>query len=308
MSASSSRVVARRSMNLSAQQRLLSLAMKAVMAGMCLYCLVPVFWLLFSSTKTATGLYASFGLWFADSDSGGIALWENLVGTFTAQNGIFGRWLANTAFYAVSAGLGATVIATLAGYAIATMRFPGRGLVLNVSLAFMTIPATVVSVPLFLMYAKVGLVNTAAAVIVPQLASPFGVYLMIIYARSAIPSSLLESAKLDGASQWRTFRSIGMPLLAPAFVTVLLFSLVGAWNNYLLPLIMLTSQEKFPLTVGLNQWLKLSSDSSYAGVESGSITSFIITGSLITIIPLMISFLCLQRYWQSGLAAGSVKQ
>jgi multiple sugar transport system permease protein len=294
---------------LTRQQRVYSVLLHVVMLLMVAYCLLPLVWLAISATKTQSGLHTSPGLWFADDEHGGFRLWTNLVGTFTASDGIYTRWLLNTIFYAVVAGLGSSIIATLAGYAVATMRFPGRNLLLTVTIAFMTIPATVITIPLFLMYARAGLVNTPAAVIVPQLSNPFGLYLMIIFARASIPPELLESAKIDGAGHWRTFWKIAMPLLSPGFVTVLLFALVGAWNNYMLPLVMLSGQENFPLTVGLRMWLRLAASSAaYSGTTIGTLTNFIITGSLVAIVPIIISFCFLQKYWQSGLAAGSVKQ
>lgn len=294
---------------LTRQQHTYSALLYAVMLLMVAYCLLPLIWLAISATKTQSGLHSTPGLWFAVSDHGGFRLWTNLVGTFTASDGIYTRWLLNTIFYAVAAGLGSAIIATLAGYAVATMRFPGRNLILTGTIAFMAIPATVITIPLFLMYAQVGLVNTPAAVIIPQLSNPFGLYLMIIFAKAAIPPGLLESAKIDGAGHWRTFWKVAMPLLSPGFVTVLLFALVGAWNNYMLPLVMLSGQEKFPLTVGLRMWLRLASSSAaYSGTTLGTLTNFIITGSLVAIIPIIISFCFLQKYWQSGLTAGSVKQ
>lgn len=298
-----------RGVALTGPQRMYAGLLRAVLFLMVAYCLLPLLWLGISATKTQSGLNNTFGLWFAGSEDGGFALWTNLVGTFTAMDGIYLRWLGNTVLYAVAAGLGSAIIATFAGYAVATMRFPGSRALLTVTIAFMTIPATVIAIPLFLMYAKAGLVNTAAAVIVPQLSNPFGLYLMSIYSRAAIPGEILESAKLDGAGHVRTFRQIAMPLLAPGFVTVLLFALVGAWNNYMLPLVMLSGQEAFPLTVGLRMWLRLSATSSaYTGVTDGTLTNFIMVGSLVAIVPIIIAFVFLQKYWQSGLASGAVKQ
>lgn len=290
----------RRGMQLTGKQRFLNWALHVIMGVMVLYCLIPLIWLMFSSTKTNDGLYNSFGLWFADENN----LIQNIKDTFAFQDGVFGRWLVNTVFYAVVAGLGSTFIATLAGYAVATMRFPGRTWLLVLTLAFMSIPSTVITVPLFLMYSNMGLVNTPWAVIIPQLSNPFGLYLMIIYAQSSIPQSLIEAAKLDGAGHWRIFWKIGFPLLSPGFVTVLLFALVGVWNNYFLPLIMLQDTKDYPLTVGLNVWLKMGGNASAESVPN----NLILTGSLIAILPLIVAFLFLQKYWQSGLAAGSVKQ
>ncbi|MCI1984312.1 MAG: carbohydrate ABC transporter permease [Bifidobacteriaceae bacterium] len=281
-----------------------SWALHFIMFVMAAYCIIPLCWLLFSATKSNGGLYNSFGLWFANSKNGGFQLWQNLVGTFSYSGAIYGRWLLNTIIYAVVVGFGSTVIAAFAGYAVAVMKFPGRKALLAVTLAFMSIPTTIITIPLFLMYSKIGLVDTMWSVILPQLSFPFGLYLMIIYAQQSIPISLVEAAKLDGANHWTIFWKIALPLLSPGFVTVLLFSLVGAWNNYFLPLIMLSDRSNYPLTVGLNLWLKMSGDPSVGG---GLPDSYIITGSLVAVVPLIISFFFLQRYWQSGLSAGAVK-
>ena len=285
---------------LTGKQRVMSWLLHIVMAVMVIYCLVPLLWLVFSSTKSNSGLYTSPGLWFADKN----VFFQNVHDTFTFKDGVYPRWLLNTLMYAVVAGLGSTLIATFAGYAVATMKFPGRNWLLWITLAFMSIPSTVITVPLFLMYSQVGLVSTPWAVILPQLSNPFGLYLMIIYAQTSIPISLVEAAKLDGASHWTIFWKIGFPLLSPGFVTVLLFALVGVWNNYFMPLIMLQDTKDYPLTVGLNVWLKMGNDTSVKELPN----NLILTGSLIAIIPLIICFLFLQKYWQSGLAAGSVKQ
>jgi multiple sugar transport system permease protein len=126
---------------------------------------------------------------------------------------------------------------------------------------------------------------------------------MWVFANEAVPTELLEAARIDGASEMRTFFSITIKLLAPGIVTVALFAIVATWNNYFLPLIMLTDPKWFPLTIGLNQW-----NSQAQGVGADPIFNFVITGSLLAIIPIVVIFLFLQRYWQSGLAAGSVKQ
>ena len=139
--------------------------------------------------------------------------------------------------------------------------------------------------------------------IIPSLISPFGLYLMWVFANEAVPTEILEAARIDGASEVRTFISITFKLLAPGIVTVALFAIVATWNNYFLPLIMLTDPKWFPLTIGLNQWNKQAQ-----GVGADPIFNFVITGSVLAIIPIVAIFLFLQRYWQSGLAAGSVKQ
>jgi len=127
---------------------------------------------------------------------------------------------------------------------------------------------------------------------------------MRVYAADSVPDSLIEAARIDGASEFRIFLSIGVRLMAPGMVTVFLFSLVGVWNNYFLPLIMLSSSDLYPLTVGLAQLQALAS----GGGGATAVFSTVITGSFISIVPLIVAFLFLQRYWQSGLATGSTKE
>ncbi|MGY0056678.1 carbohydrate ABC transporter permease [Streptomyces sp. LZ34] len=264
-----------------------------------LYSLVPLIWLVISSTKTQEGLATSSGLWFSDH----FALWDNIRETFTYNDGVFVRWLLNTLLYVVLGAGGATFLAVLGGYALAKFSFPGKRAVFAVVIGAVAVPTTALAVPTFLMFSKMGLTNTPWAVIVPSLISPFGLYLMWVFATEAIPTELLEAARIDGASELRTFFQVSLPLLAPGIVTVLLFTMVATWNNYFLPLIMLKDPDWYPLTLGLNSW---NAQAQTAGGEP--VFNLVITGSLITIIPLIAAFLLLQKYWQSGLAAGSVKE
>ncbi|MFE3902189.1 carbohydrate ABC transporter permease [Streptomyces sp. NPDC059153] len=264
-----------------------------------LYSLVPLLWLLISATKTQQGLAGSFGLWF----DGDFALWDNITETFTYQDGVFGRWLLNTLLYVVVGAGGATFLAVLGGYALAKFDFPGKRGVFAVVIGAVAVPATALAVPTFLMFSKMGLTDTPWAVIIPSLISPFGLYLMWVFAAEAIPTELMEAARIDGAGEVRTFFQVALPLLAPGTVTVLLFTTVATWNNYFLPLIMLKDPDWYPLTVGLDAWNK---QAYAAGGEV--VFNLVITGSLITIVPLIAAFLLLQKYWQSGLAAGSVKE
>ncbi len=167
----------------------------------------------------------------------------------------------------------------------------------------MAVPGTALAVPTFLMFSNMGLTNTPWAVIIPSLISPFGLYLMWVFAAEAVPTELLEAARIDGSGELRTFFTIALPLLVPGTVTVLLFSMVATWNNYFLPLIMIKDPDWYPLTLGLNAW---NAQAQTAGGEA--VFDLIVTGSLLTIVPIVAVFLLLQRYWQSGLAAGSVKE
>ena len=267
---------------------------------MALYALVPLAWLLINSTKTQEGLFSSFGLWF---DDGKFALFSNIADTFTYDGGVFTRWLANTLLYVVVGAGGATFLAVLAGYGLAKFNFAGKKAVFAIVIGAVAVPPTALAVPTFLMFSKVGLTDTPWAVIIPSLVSPFGLYLMWTFAAQAIPTEMLEAARVDGASEMRTFFRISVPLLAPGIVTTLLFTLVATMNNYFLPLIMLKNPDWYPLTVGLNSW---NAQAATAGGEA--VFNLVITGSLITVVLLLVAFLTLQRYWQSGLAAGSVKE
>jgi multiple sugar transport system permease protein len=265
-----------------------------------IYSLVPLVWLVINATKTPEGLLSSFGLWF---DDGKFALFDNIKQTFTYDDGAFVRWLGNTVLYVVAGAGGATLLATLGGYGLAKFDFVGKRAVFATVIGAVAVPGTALAVPTFLMFSKMGITNTPWSVIIPSLVSPFGLYLMWTFSAQAIPDEMLEAARIDGAGEFRTFFRVSVPLLGPGIVTVLLFTVVATWNNYFLPLIMLKDPSWYPLTIGLNSW-----NDQAQTVGGQAVFNLVITGSLLTILPLLAAFLLLQRYWQSGLAAGSVKE
>ncbi len=289
---------ARRQRRTSPRQRK-SVLLTVLMGVLLVYALLPFAWLLINASKTQGDLFSTFGLAFG----GNFALFDNIVQTIGYRDGIFLRWLGNTLLYVVVGAGGATLLATLAGYGLAKYRFPGKKAYFAVVLGAIAVPGTALAVPTFLLFSELGLTNTPWSIIIPSLISPFGLYLIWVYTIDAVPTSLLEAARLDGASELRTFFTVSLPLLAPGIVTVALFAIVATWNNYFLPLIMLSDPAWYPLTVGLNQW-----SSQAAGVGAQPIFNLVITGSLLSIVPIVIAFLILQRFWQSGLSAGSVKQ
>ena len=264
-----------------------------------LYFVLPLWWLFVSSTKSNAALFSTFGLWFG----GDFSLLENLQTLFTVRDGIYLRWVVNTIVYALVSATGATLLAAMAGYAFAKFDFPGRKALFSITLGAIMIPLTALAIPTYLLFASAGLTDTPWAIIIPSFVSPFGVYLMRVYSADAIDDSLIEAARVDGAGEFRIFWQVGLRLLGPGLVTVFLFSLVGTWNNYFLPLIMLNSSDLYPLTVGLAQIQAAAS----AGGGAQALFSTVITGSFVAVVPLIIAFLFLQRYWQSGLATGSVK-
>ncbi|WP_308250347.1 carbohydrate ABC transporter permease [Sphaerisporangium fuscum] len=271
-----------------------------VMTGLfTLYCLLPLVWLVINATKSQADFVSSFG--FAPGRE--FALWDNIIEVFVYQDGIFSRWLLNTVLYVVVGATVSTFLAALGGYALAKLDFTGKRVFLFVVLGSISVPGIALAIPQFLLFAHLGMTNTPWAILVPSFINPFGLYLMWVFTAEAVPTGLLEAAKIDGAGEFRTFLQIALPMLAPASVTVLLFSFVSIWNNYFLPLIMLKDPEWYPLTVGINQWNKLGSTAGNGAL----VQNLVITSALLTIIPLIIAFLSLQRFWQSGLSLGAIK-
>ncbi|MEQ4302964.1 carbohydrate ABC transporter permease [Plantactinospora sp. B6F1] len=259
------------------------------------YFLLPVYWLVVASTKSTDQLFGSFGLWFSEP-----RLLDNLRNVLTYDDGIYLRWVVNSVLYAGVGSVVATLIAAMAGYALAKYRFRGREALFNVILAGVLIPGTALALPLYLMVSKVGLANTYWAVLLPSVVSPFGVYLCRIYAATAVPDSLLESARIDGASERRIFATLALRLMTPALVTVFLFQFVGIWNNYFLPLVMLSDPSLYPITLGLTSW------QSFAGRQP-DLHQLTVGGALLSVLPLMVAIVVLQRFWRGGLTEGSVK-
>ena len=270
------------------------------MVVLLIYFLLPLFWLFIASTKTVGDLFSSFGLWFSDDFS----LLSNIRETVTNGGWVFSRWMGNTVFYAVVSAGGAAFLCALGGYGFAKYRFRGNGSMFGLVLGAIMVPTTALAIPTYLLFSRVGLVNTPWAIILPSLVSPFGLYLMRIYAQDAVPDGIIEAARIDGAGEFRIFFQVALRMLAPGIVTVVLFTLVATWNNYFLPLIMLNNPDLYPVTLGLAQW---SSQASAGGGTTGAVLSLVITGSFLSVIPLIAAFLLLQRYWQSGLASGGVK-
>lgn len=266
-----------------------------------LYAFFPLLWLVVSSTKSESDLFSTFGLWFGHR----FALFANIRQTFGYGNGEYLRWLANTLLYSVTSALGAACLATLGGYGFAKYTFAGRNALLAAVLGTIMVPATALAIPTYLLFSKVGLTDTPWAVILPSLVSPFGFFLMWVYARDAVNDNILDAARIDGAGELAIFLRVSLRSLVPGFVTVVLFTLVATWNNYFLPLIMLSNPRYFPITVGLSAW---ESQTAGGGGSNSALITMVVTGSMLSVIPLIVAFVFLQRYWQSGLSAGAVKE
>ncbi|MHA6758387.1 carbohydrate ABC transporter permease [Streptacidiphilus sp. PAMC 29251] len=269
----------------------------AVMIPAAVYFLTPVWWLLVASTKTSSGLFTGNGFWF-----GHVVLLDNLREVFTRQGGIYTTWLLNSALYAVGGAAVSTLVAALAGYALAKYSFRGRELTFNVVLAAVLVPQPLLAIPLYLMFSQAHLVNTYWAVLLPNMVSPFGVYLSRIYAAASVPDELIEAGRIDGAGEIRIFAAIALRVMSPALVTVFLFQFVAIWTNYLLPVLMLANDRLQPVTVGIVGW------QSQRGIGPSAVPfNIVITAAMVSAIPLVVLFLSLQRFWRSGLTAGSAR-
>jgi multiple sugar transport system permease protein len=264
-----------------------------------IFTLAPIAWIVINATKTQSNIFYSFGFWFSKP----FVLGQNLSLLFHDVDGYgtYVQWLGNTALYAVVGGLGATVLATLAGYGFARYSFRGSRPLFYLMISALLVPITAITLPLYLVYTKVGLVNSIWGMILPSAVSPVGAYIMRTFITAAVPKELVDAARIDGASELRIFFRVALPLVGPGFLTVLLISVVGVWNNYFLPLIIFSRNSLYPLTQGIGLWSKLS-------VANGDTQLFplVVVGGLVTIIPLVALFLVIQRYWRGGILLGSV--
>jgi multiple sugar transport system permease protein len=261
-----------------------------------IYCLAPTLWILVAATKSPAELFSTDT--YLPSFTGG--LFDNIRDLTAYQDGVFWRWMLNSFLYATAGGVIASLVSAAAGYALAKYAFWGRKVLFNTILAGVLLPQVVLAIPQYLLLSKVGLTDSFIGVLLPQLFNPYGIYLCRIYAAASVPDSMLEAGRLDGAGEFRLFTSIGLRLMAPGLVTVFLLQFIVIWNNFLLPFVMLTSDSRFPVTVGLYSLLR-------HGAAEASLYSLVITGTLLSVLPVIALFLSLQRYWRIDLVTGSIK-
>ncbi|GIE94476.1 carbohydrate ABC transporter permease [Paractinoplanes rishiriensis] len=259
-----------------------------------LYCLFPVLWVLIAATKSSGELFSTFTL--APSTH----LFDNVADLNAYRDGLYWRWMLNTALYAGVGAAASTLVSAMAGFALAKYTFPGKQVVFNLILAGVLVPGVILAIPQYLLLAKVGMTNTYWSVLLPSIITPYGIYLCRIFAAAAVPTEVLEAARIDGAGDWRTFARVALPMMRSGLVTVFLFQFVAIWNNFMLPYIMLGDDRLFPLTVGLNGLLN-------QGANQPAMYISVVTGALLSILPLIALFLGLQRYWRVDLGAGAVK-
>ncbi|RWZ61649.1 carbohydrate ABC transporter permease [Labedella populi] len=259
-----------------------------------LYCLIPVVWVVAASTKSAGELFSSFTLLPSTH------VFDNLAQLSAYRDGLFWRWMLNSAIYAGVGAIASTWVSALAGYVLAKFAFPGKAAVFSILLTGVLVPGVILAIPQYLLLAQLGLTNSYWAVLLPQIISPYAIYLARIYAAAAVPTDVVEAARTEGAKEFAIFNRIALPMMLPGLVTILLFQFVAVWNNFMLPYIMLGDDTLFPVTVGLSGLLN-------QGASAPSMYTLVIAGALVSVLPLVLLFLLLQRFWRVDLAAGAVK-
>ena len=280
---------ARAPAGVSARARLATPLLYAVLVVLAVLTLLPLVWMVTASFMP-TGEATASARVFPRS----VTL-EQYRTLFTRLN--VTRALANSTVLATAVTAISLVVNALAGYAFAKLRFAGRDRLFRLLLGALVIPAQVAMLPLFLMMRELRLVDTYWAVIVPGMASIFGIFLVRQYALS-IPQSLLDAARIDGASELRIFGSIVVPFCTPVLVTLGIFTFMGTWNDFLWPLIVLTGEARQTLPVAL---------ANLAG-EHVQDVELMMAGAVLTVLPIIVMFLALQRYYIEGIVSGSVKE
>jgi len=263
-----------------------------LLLGVSAFTLGPFVWMLSSSLKTNAEILAPGG-------SGLIPRSPTLANyRFLFENVPFGTYLANTVFLAGASAVLATMISAMGGYALAKYEFRGRQVVSAMILGTMVLPPVVLLAPLFKVTQALGLIDSFWGIILPTTASGFGVLIMRQYLRS-VPEAVIDAGRLDGASEFRIFWTLVLPLVRPILSALTIFTFLGAWNAYLWPLIVIRSEDKYPLTVAVTNVVASIYQQEYGVV---------LAGTLISIAPILVLFLVLQREFISGLTLGAVKQ
>jgi multiple sugar transport system permease protein len=269
--------------------RLAGLAVNGVLLGAAVVTIAPLVWMV-SVSLMSPGEASTFPPPLLP----GRPTFANYRELFTHAG--MGRYLLNSVLLTVGVTLVSLLLNVAAGYAFAKLPFTGRDRIFKSLLAALVIPGQVAMVPLFLLLKHLGLVNTYGGVIVPAMASIFGIFLVRQYALS-IPDQILESARIDGASELRIFRSIIVPVLRPIIVTLAVFTSLGAWNDFMWPLIVLNDSDLYTLPVALASLSR----------EHVQDNELMMAGAVLTTLPVLAVFLVLQRHYVEGLMLGSVK-
>ncbi len=264
--------------------------MQAFCGGVAATCLFPLFWMISSSFKTQETVFSDFSLipskWH----------WTNYVEAWT--KGGFGMYFLNSFFYTSIVVTGIVLIGSLAAYAFARLRFPGRQFLFMLFLATMMIPIPGAFIALYVLLNKLGLINTRLGYILPQING--GLALSIFLLKTffeKLPKDLEDSARIDGCGKWGIYWNLALPLAKPAIAVVIIFNVLAVWNEYLLAMLVLTDKELMPLQRGLMVF------------QGAHITQYplLMAGMTLSVIPIIVVYLLMQRYIIEGITAGAIK-
>ena len=274
------------------------LARTFILYGLLIACstlfLIPVLWMFSASLQDQQGVFASPYAWIPESPR-----WDNYATVTTIFP--FWRYLANTLLVTVSVTAATLLSCSLVAYGFARLRFPGRDLLFALCLATMMLPGQVTMIPLYVLFARLGWVDTFLPLIVPALfGTPFYIFLLRQFFLT-IPREYDEAALLDGASHLRIYWSIMMPLARPALATVALFTFVGAWNDFFGPLVYINSPQNATLTLGLNM---LKAQITGTGLVEWQV---LMAGALLVMLPNVVVFLLAQKHFVKGLVVGGLR-
>ena len=279
-----------------------------VLTVFAVFFVAPVLWLILAPTKSDQALISSSPFAFGDFHHIALA-WKHLD-AFSSH--VYRRWILNTLFYSLSATAITLVVSVPAGFGLAVGRFPGRKLILSLTLIVMIVPNAALVLPIFLELNTFHLIGSVLSVILPFAFFPFGVYLSYIYYATSLPGDLLDAARVDGCGELQTFLRVALPLAKPVVALVFFFSFVADWNNFFLPYVVLANSNQYPITVGL--WDLLSATPSFnpsVGGGGQSVQIFkpeLALATLLAVIPVAIVFLFSQRALVRGMLGGAVKQ
>ena len=251
--------------------------------------LLPVLYIIFNSFKTSAELFSGEATFFPKDWT--IAAYVDAIG-----KGDFGRYIINSAFVAITSTIIMVIINTMSGYALAKFKFKGMNLIMIIILSTIMLPLEVIMVPIFDMLNMTGLYNSLWALIIPPAATPTGIFIMRQFLVT-IPNELIQSARIDGASEWRIFSSIIIPNAKPAIATLGIFSFMWRWNDYVWPLIAISDPDKYTLQLAI---------SNFSG-EYAVDWNAMLAMSAISMVPMLIIFLIFQRQFVQGTATSGMK-
>jgi multiple sugar transport system permease protein len=251
---------------------------------------MPFVWMLLGSIKPDGEILSDPAGWLPHSPT--LANYRYWFGALR-----IGTYFRNSAIVAVCTVLGNLLFCSMVGYALAKLDFPGKRVLFGLVMITLMVPGVVIFVPLFVIVAKLHLINTYAGLILPYLTSPIGVFLMRQFMRS-IPDSLIEAARIDGAGEARIFLRIVLPLSGPPLATLGILTFLASWNNFLWPLVVAQNQDQYTLPVAL---------SLYSTGQQATNYGLLLAGSVMVITPIVIAFVALQRWFVQGVATVGLK-